>query len=80
MKIEQIKNIKKRFKKEWLLIQIMEFDKKTSTCIKGRLIAHSPDRDAIYKKSISHKGIDLITYSEDKLPRGYAIAFHFSYA
>ena len=75
MKIEKIENIKKRFKKEWLLIKVTEFDKTTSTSIKGRLIAHSPNRDEIYKRDISYKGFTLIDYSEDKLPKGYAAAF-----
>ncbi len=75
MKVEKIETIKKKFKNEWLLIEVTEIDKATTKCIKGKLVAHSPDRDKIYKKSISYKGLTLIDYSEDKLPKGYAIIF-----
>ena len=75
MKTEKIKSIKKRFKNEWLLIEVTESDKTTSTSLRGRLIAHSSNRDEIYKKSIIHKGLALIDYSENKLPKGYAAAF-----
>jgi hypothetical protein len=75
MKTERIESVKKRFNNEWLLISVDEIDKATAEPVKGRLIAHSPDRDVIYKKSMAHKGTDLITFSQDKLPKGYAYAF-----
>ena len=75
MKTEKISKIKKRFKNEWLLIEVTETDKATSTSVKGKLIAHNPNRDIIYQKSISHRGLALIDYSEDKLPKGYVAAF-----
>ena len=75
MGTKRIKDIKKKYKKEWLLIRVDRLDRATHTPITGRLIAHSPNRDEIYKKSISHKGLTFIDYSEDKLPKGYAIAF-----
>lgn len=75
MKSERIENIRRRFHNQWLLIKVTEFDKATSTIIRGRLIAHSPNRDEIYKKDISYKGFTLIDYSEDKIPKGYAVAF-----
>ena len=75
MKVQKIKDIKKRFKNEWLLIMVTEVDKTTSTSIKGRLIAHSPNRDEIFRKDISYRGRTLIDYSEDRLPKGYAAAF-----
>lgn len=75
MKKERIKDIKKRFKKEWLLIRVVKLDPKTTTAIEGSLVAHSSNRDEIYKKSILYKGLTLIDYSEDRLPKGYAVAF-----
>lgn len=77
MRIERIENIKKRFKNEWLLIEVTESDKITSTSIKGRLLAHSPLRDAIYKKvmEIKTKLPTLIDYSENDLPEGMVAAF-----
>lgn len=75
MKTERIEDIKKKFKDEWLLIKVTTYDKATSTSKKGILLLHSPNRDEIYKKSISYKGLTLIDYSENKLPKGYAAAF-----
>lgn len=75
MQAQKIEDIKKKFKNEWLLIEVTEFDKTISKSIRGKLLAHSVNRDEIYKKDISHKGFTLIDYSEDKLPKGYAAAF-----
>ena len=77
MKDERIKDIKKRFKNEWLLIKVDEFNPSPTAVIRGHLIAHSHNREEVYQKSISYKGLALIDYSEDKLPKGYAIAFLF---
>lgn len=75
MKSEQIKTIKSRFNHEWLLIKVDKMDVQSTTPISGRLIAHSPMREEIYKKSIKVKGITLIDYSDDAFPKGYAAAF-----
>ena len=71
MKSKKIETIRKRFKKEWLLIAVDKMDESTTTPVSGHLIAHSPNRDDIYKKSITHKGLALIDYSEDALPKKY---------
>ena len=75
MKSEGIEKIKSRFKHEWLLIKIDRMDVSSTTPVSGHLIAHSPLRDEIYKKSIRAKGITLIDYSDNALPKGYAVAF-----
>lgn len=74
MKIETIKN---KFHREWLLIAVDKIDKSTTTPISGKLIAHSPHRDEIYRKLLSLKRRKeiLVEYSEDTLPKGYAAAF-----
>jgi hypothetical protein len=74
-KIESIGKIRKKHRNEWLLIRVAKFDKATTTPLTGRLLAHNADRDAIYKKSLSHKGMIFIDHSSDKLPKGYAVAF-----
>lgn len=79
MKIEKINTIKKRFHREWLLIAVAKIDKLTTTPISGKIIAHSPRRDEIYRKLFSLKKrrwLPMVEYSEDKLPKGYAAAFH----
>jgi hypothetical protein len=77
MKSEKIEKIKKRFHREWLLIAVDKVDESTTTPISGRLIAHSPHRDEIYRKlfSLKQKRNILVECSEDKLPKGYAAAF-----
>lgn len=77
MKSERIEKIKKRFKREWLLISVDSMDESTTTPITGRVIAHSPHREDIYKILLNPpKGKRLLVeYSEDTLPEGYAAAF-----
>jgi hypothetical protein len=72
---ESIERIRKRFQREWLLIAIDKLDEATTTPLTGRLIAHSPHREDIHDTMLRRKGLALITYSDDCLPAGYAVAF-----
>ena len=82
MRPRKIENIRKQFKHEWLLIAVEDMDEETTTPLTGRLLAHSPDRDQIYREEMSHSGNTLTLYSEEGLPQGYAAAFqlHLSHA
>ena len=75
MRSEKIQTIKKRFKNEWLLIRVDEAI--DATPVKGRLIKHNPNRDTIYEDLLQYspKHPLLVTYSEDKLPKGCIAAF-----
>ncbi len=77
MKSQQIEVIKKKFHREWLLIDVDKFDESTTTPISGRLLAHSPRRSDVYAflKKIKRPHLPHIEYSEDNLPKGYAVAF-----
>ena len=75
MKATGIEALRKRYKKEWLLIAISKMDKKRTIPMSGRLLAHSPRREEIDQKSIRYKKPALVVYSEDKFPEGYAAAF-----
>ena len=77
MKSQKIKLLKKRFRREWLLIAVDKIDELTTTPISGRLIAHSPHREDIYQKLIKPPKAKklLVEYSEDSFPKGYAAAF-----
>ena len=77
MKTEKIETIKKRFHREWLLIALEKVDESTTTPVSGKLIAHSPHRNEVYKKllSLKRRPSILVEYSEDKLPKGYVAAF-----
>lgn len=72
MKIEEIKQ---QYKDEWLLIKV-EKTNELNQPIYGQLIAHSKDRDEIYRKMKIEKGHTYTVYS-GKIPRkGFAVAFH----
>ncbi len=77
MKSQKIETIRKRFPKEWLLIEVTETDKSTDTSSKGKLIAHDPQRDIIYKKMISVKSKRplLVDYGQHRLRKDMAVIF-----
>ncbi len=76
MKFQKIETIRKKYPHEWLLIRVNKVDESTTTPLTGHLLAHSKNRDEIYKKMMKYKGLTLTTYSEDKLPKGLAVAFY----
>lgn len=77
MRAQKIETIKRRYHREWLLIAVDKMDEATTTPLTGRLLAHSPHRDEVYRKlpSLQRKHEVLVEYSEDSLPKGYAAAF-----
>ena len=75
MKTIEIQKLRKRFRHQWLLLAVDKMDKLTTTPLKGRVLAHSKDRDEIYQKMLRYKHNTYLTYSEDNLPKGYAVAF-----
>lgn len=75
VKFQRIETIRKKYRKEWLLIAVGKTDFSTTTPLTGRLLAHSPCRDDIYRLESKHKGHTLTLYSEDGMPKGYAAAF-----
>jgi hypothetical protein len=72
---QPIEKIKKRFKNEWLLIQVTQLDRSRTLPLAGRLLAHSKDCDEIYQAMRRHRSLTLVTHSENRLPQGYAAAF-----
>ncbi len=75
MRGQSISKIRKRFRREWLLIAVDRIDRATTTPERGRLLAHSPNRDEIYEAMLHRKGLNLVTFSDDSIPSGYAVAF-----
>jgi len=75
MKSRPIDQIRKRFRREWLLIAVDRLDPRTQVPIRGRLLAHSPHRDEIYHRLAKARGLTLALYSDGHLPQGYAVAF-----
>ncbi len=74
---QAITAIRRQFKRkpEWLLIRVAKMDTQTTTPLTGWLLAHDPDRDVIFQKSIHQHGLILVDHSREKLPSNYAVAF-----
>lgn len=75
MKNQPIKQLRKKFRREWLLIAVSRIDPRTQVPLSGRLLAHSPHRDEIYDRLTKAKGLTMALYSDTTLPQGYAVAF-----
>jgi len=69
-----IEAIKRRYKNEWLLIEVSQTDR-FGRPLAGKLISHSKKRDQIYKKQRRLKGNLYIVYSGKIPAKGYAVAF-----
>jgi len=72
-KVERVEIIKKRFRKEWLLIGDYKTDK-MNRIVQGVLIAHSKNRDDIYRKLRRYKKPLAIQYS-GPIPKDLAVMF-----
>lgn len=72
---ENVKNLIKKYKDEWLLIKVLEADE-LDRPIKGELILHSKNRDEIYEKQREMRGDLYIIYSGQIPKKGYAVAFN----
>lgn len=74
IKSEKIAAIKKRFKNQWILIDIDLMNEKTTTPLTGRLIAHSPKRENLHKIILKSPEIKrpLVEFTGPPLPRGVA--------
>jgi hypothetical protein len=74
-KSEPIDTIQNRFAQEWLLIAVDEMDEKTTTPRRGRLLAHSPQREEVYSEMLRHKGLAFVTHGRPgALAPGYRAA------
>jgi hypothetical protein len=74
-KSEPIERILKRYKNEWLLIDLDKIDEKTLKPKTGRLVQHSPSKDELSKTLITHKGHLFQVFSGPLLPAGFQAAF-----
>lgn len=72
--IQAIEDIRKQFHHEWLLIAVDEMDEKTTTPLKGHLLAHSPDPMEVHKVAMQHDGL-LATIYSDNWPDDLAACF-----
>lgn len=75
---EPIEKIRKRFRREWLLIAVDKMDEATTTPLTGRLLFHSPHRDEAYRALRKRKGPAYLTCTPDMLPKDVVTIFHVS--
>ena len=75
MKMLTINEIKKKFKDEWVLLEILEEDELNQPT-RVKLITHSKNRDDIYDALKNTKGKHTYQFWTGKIPeKGYAVAF-----
>ena len=75
MKSISIKSIRRRHRKEWLLIGLDVVDQTSNVPLRGTLLAHSPRRSEIDRASIKYPKPALVVFSEDDFPPGFVAAF-----
>lgn len=70
-----IEQIRRRYRRQWLLIAVDRFDRRTTTPLTGRLLAHSRRPEPLEKRAVQTKGLTYVVFGSDTLPKGYAVAF-----
>jgi hypothetical protein len=70
--IEEIQKLKKKYKGQWLAIKVTQ--EKEGKAIKGKLLAHNPDRRELHKELRRRKikGV-YVTYAGPIVKPGYSI-------
>lgn len=67
MKAEPIEQIQNRFHDEWLLIRVVDFDRKRTLPLTGKLIAHRKKRADLYPLERRHRKIlTLVTHTGER--------------
>lgn len=75
IKMESIDEIKRKYKDEWVLVEVLEEDELNQPT-RGRVIAHSRNRDDTYDAMKKTKVRDVAHFWTGKIPiKGYAVAF-----
>lgn len=64
--------IKKSFKNEWVLIEVKKVDINFNL-IEGKVLAHSKDKDEIYKRLLEIKPAKFMLEYTGKIPENLAI-------
>ena len=74
--IQTIEEIKKKFKDEWVLMEVFEKDELGQTT-RGKVIVHSKNRDETYAAMRKkNRGIHTLHFYAGEIPKkGYAVAF-----
>jgi hypothetical protein len=73
-RVQTIAKLKRRYPKEWLLLGSVVADKLTRP-VKGKLLAHSKNRDDIYERLPRRRGGNFcITYTGE-IPKDLVVIF-----
>lgn len=70
--ILSFEEIKKRYYGEWLLIAYTEMDEDMNV-LQGEVLAHSPDRDEVYRAISSRGGRAVALEYVGDIPEDYAV-------
>ena len=69
-----IKECEKLYPDEWVLFEVLEVDEKNQP-VKGKLLAHSKDRDEVHKVDMKHQNVlTYVFYAGDVIPKDMAVA------
>ena len=73
-KVEDIAKIKRRYPKEWLLLTNVTADELTRP-VKGKLVAHSKNRDDIYDRLAHIRAQSVSIEYTGKVPKDLVVVF-----
>lgn len=68
----KMSEIKKRYRNNWLLIEVSKFDKNYKV-VEGKVLVSSPSENEIYKALLKYKGKKLAIEYVGKLPKEMAV-------
>ena len=68
----RLEEIKKKYQGEWVLIEYKELNENLVP-LEGEVLAHSKNRDEIYRKQLSYKGKGLAIDYLGKIPEDWAV-------
>ena len=72
--VVSIKDLEKRYQDEWIMVEVVE-ENEFQEPTKGKLIAHSKDRDELYEMMKEAVGDICLFFAGDIPKKGYAVAF-----
>jgi hypothetical protein len=67
-----LSEMEERFKSEWILVEDPETDE-SDQVVGGKVLFHSPDRDAMYRKAVELRPRDFAFLFTGTMPEGTAI-------
>lgn len=70
-----IETIKRRYKNEWVLVEVLETDKRGEPT-KVKLLRHSKSRDEVDDALLKYRHRPTYIFYTGKFPKGYAVAMY----